>query len=38
VEKKDLKKLGGGECSFYLCVAFKGRCVRNGIIADLEVI
>jgi hypothetical protein len=34
-EKKDLKTLGCGGNWFYLCVAFNGRCLRNGIIADL---
>jgi hypothetical protein len=33
--KKDFKKLGLGGSSFYLCVAFNGRCLRNGIIVDL---
>jgi hypothetical protein len=34
-KKKDFKKLGCSGSSFYLCVAFKGRCLRNGIIIDL---
>jgi hypothetical protein len=33
--KKVLKKLGGWVWLFYFCIAFKGRCLTQGIITDL---